>query len=228
MEECIEDFLGKVNAYESDEELYEESDVDAPYPPDYGSEEYDYPTKAKAKAACKEAVKSALEDMLNTYGEQRDNIISYAEDYFGGLGELLQGFVGEFLESYDEYASIECEGQAQEYVLGKKAVLFEQKELQKEIETSRIKGKIEALRNEVFDAPIKKLMDIKEYFAICTYDKDDECYCFNMEDACEKMSAVMQEFLGDVQTTFPEEIEEVYESFANDFCEMLKNRLAEL
>lgn len=100
--------------------------------------------------------------------------------------------------------------------------------LQKEIGQGKIKGKIEALRKEAFDVPSKKLLDMKEYFALCTYDEDDGYYCFHMEDACEKMHGVIQGFLEEAQTTFPEEVEEVYGNFANAFCDMLKNRLAEL
>lgn len=33
MEECVNDFIAKVGDYESDEELYEDLDLETPYPP---------------------------------------------------------------------------------------------------------------------------------------------------------------------------------------------------
>ncbi len=112
MTECVDDFADRISAYESEEELYEDAEIAYPEPCDYGSEEYEYPMKAKAKTACKEAVEDMIRDVQEMYREERDHITSYASEYFSGLEEKFCEFVNEFLESYDEYASLECENEA--------------------------------------------------------------------------------------------------------------------
>lgn len=67
--------------------MYDYYKIDEPELSGYGNEEYDYPTKAKAKVACKEAIKSVWDDIMNNYEVEKEN-----------------------LDSYDEYAELECEG----------------------------------------------------------------------------------------------------------------------
>lgn len=114
MDDCINDFIASISAYESDEELYECCEIEPEEP--YGNEEYVYTTKAKAKVACKEAIKFVWNDTMDSYEVEKDNIISYTKDYFEGLEEEFKDFLCEFLDSYDEYIELECEGDSKEYV----------------------------------------------------------------------------------------------------------------
>lgn len=230
MTECVDDFVSKVSAYEGEEELYEESDIRYPDPGDYDSGDYVYSTKAKAKTACKEAVEKVINDVKEDYGIERNNIVSYASEYFSGLEESFYGFMHEFSESYDEYASLECDGDAKKYILEKKSEFFSEKGMQKNVAQTDFKSAFNALANEILEIPMKKMLVVKEYFAKCTYehDEDDEEYCFDIEDVCEKIYDDVTDFLKNAEKTFPNGVLNVYTNIIAAYCDTLKDKLMEL
>lgn len=213
---------------ESEEELYEHQYIDAPCPTDYDSEVYEHPTKAKAKAACKEAVGAFISDVQESYEEEKDNIVSYAADYFSGLEEAFQEFVGEFLESYDEYASLECEGGVQEYVCRRKLELFGEGDLWEKANQVSLQEKLKEVEEKEFSISSKKIFVVKEYFDQCTYEEEDDCYCYNLDEACEKIGYSVNDFLEKAEESFPNNVLKAYTDSIVAFCEELKSRLAEL
>ncbi|MCI8582851.1 MAG: hypothetical protein HFH13_06950 [Dorea sp.] len=72
MLEYVDDFVRKIRYYESDEELYSRHEFDYPEPDEYGSYEFKYPTKSKAKIACKKAVQSLLDAVKENYEEKKN------------------------------------------------------------------------------------------------------------------------------------------------------------
>lgn len=106
MQKCVDDFLRRMKEHESDGELYESHNLECPESVEYGSDEFDYPTKAKAKIACKKAVESLIKDERENCEEEKEQIVSYAGEYYSGMADMFDEFVGVFLESYDDYMSL--------------------------------------------------------------------------------------------------------------------------
>ena len=228
MRECINDFITSISDYESDEELYDYYKIDEPELSDYGNGEYDYPTKAKAKLACKEAIKSVWDDIMNNYEVEKENIISYAKDYFAGLEDEFKDFLHEFLDSYDEYAELECEGASKKYVADKKSELFDEEELLEKMNRIDLTTQSEGLEYGLFDIPMKDVFDMKECLGMCTYESDGEDYCFDMERACSKIYTEVDAILDKAVKDFPDRFSQSYKGDIIDFTEFLKERLNRL
>lgn len=228
MMECVNDFLKKINSYESEEELYENLELSCPDACDYESSSYEYPSKAKAKVACKEQVESLVNDLMENFEDEKEHIISYTADYYKGLEDAFAEFVNEFSESYDEYMSLECVGSAAEYVSSQKSILFGKDILYEKVKEEDLKIGFAALVKERFDNQIKKCVDAKKYFSLCKYDEEDGDYCYIMDDACNAIFEDVEGLLTTEIEAFPEKVFQVYISAMDSYCDMLKNRLAEL
>lgn len=228
MLECVDDFIRKIKDYESDEELYSCHELDYPEPDEYGSYEFEHPTKAKAKIACKKAVQSLVNAVKENYEEEKEYIVSYAKDYYLGLENMFDDFIGTFLESYDDYMSLECEDAAEEYISAQKSVFFNEKTLREKMKPYNLKDKFAVLVNERFDVPIKGIYDVKQYFSLCTYDEDGESYCYLLDDACDKVYQEADAFLTAEIDTFLDEVFKTYAATIVSYCAMLKGCLEEL
>lgn len=228
MQECVDDFMKKMKAYESDEELYNSHNLDYLSSEEYGSDEFDYPTKAKAKIACKKAVESLVNDVGENYEEEKEQIVSYARDYYSGIVEMFDEFAAMFLESYDDYIFLECEEDAEEYISAQKPVFFNERTLREEMKEYDLKARFSELENKRFDVPVQKVLDGKRYFSLCTYDEDEGNYCYYMDEACDKIYQEMDAFLTTETDAFPDEVFKVYAAAIFSYCNMLKRRLKEL
>lgn len=230
MMEYVNDFIEKINSYESDEVSYKDLRILSYHPnaSDYESDSYEYSSKAKAKVACKEQVQSLVDDIMENFEDEKEQITSSAADYYGGLEEAFAKFVNEFSESYDEYMSLECEGSAAEYVSSRKPILFGKDILCEKVKENDLKLGFAALVKERFDNQIKKHVDVKKYFSLCKYDENDGVYCYIMDDACDAIFVDVKNVLMVEIRSFPEKVFEFYSSMMSSYCEMLKNRLAEL
>lgn len=230
MEDCINDFIASISAYVSEEELYEYCTIEMEALSDYDNKVYVYTTKAKAKVACKEAIKSVWNDLKDSYEVEKENIISYAKDYFEGLEEEFTNFLSEFLDSYDEYAELECEGDSKEYVASKKSELFDFNEEELLEKTDRINFETisRKIESEIFSLPLENIFDIKECLSMCSFDSDDEYYCFNMETPCSKIYTDVNAILDKAVKDFPNRIFQAYLEDIIVFTELLTDRLKEL
>lgn len=228
MLECVDDFIKKIKEYESDEELYSCHDLDCPIPDEYGSYEFEYPTKAKAKIACKKAVQSLMDEVKENYEEEKEYIVSYAKDYYLGLENMFDEFIGTFLESYDDYMSLECEDAAEKYISAQKSVFFNEETLQEEMKPYNLEDKFTALVEERFDVPAKGIFEVKQYFPLCTYDEDEGNYCYLLDDACDKVYQEVDAFLTAEIDAFPDEVFKTYAVTIVSYCAMLKGCLEEL
>lgn len=228
MQECVDDFIKKIKGYESDEELYDFHNLDCPESGEYGSGEFDYSTKAKAKIACKNVVESLVKDVKESYEEEKEQIVSYARDYYSGMADMFDEFIGEFLETYDDYISLECEDAAEEYILAQKPVFFNEKALQEEMKPYNLEDKFTALVEERFDVPAKGIFEVKQYFSLCTYDEDEGNYCYLLDDACDKVYQEVDAFLTAEIDAFLGEVFKTYAAAIVSYCAMLKGCLEEL
>ena len=228
MLECVDDFIRKIKDYESEEELYICHELDCPEPDEYGSYEFEYSTKAKAKIACKKAIQSLMDTVKEDYEEEKEHIVSYAKDYYLELENMFDDFISSFLESYDDYMSLECEDEAEEYISAQKSVFFNEKTLRKEMKQYNLENKFTALVNERFDVPMKEIFDAKQYFSLCTYDEDEESYCYVIDDACDKVYQRVDDFLTAEIDAFPDEVFKAYAVTIISYCKLLKNCLKEL
>lgn len=228
MIECVDDFISKLKEYKSDEELYEYADLAYPEPSDYGNFEFDYPTKAKAKIACKEAVQSLVKDVKEGFEEEKEQIVSCAKDYYKGLEDTFEGFINEFLESYDDYISLECEAEAEEYISAQKSVFFNEEILREEMKQFNLNVVFDALVNKRFEDKVENLFGVKQYLSLCTYEEDEGEYCYHMDDVCNKIYREIDDFLRAEIKCFPGEVFKAYAITIVLYCDMLKNCLKEL
>lgn len=228
MQECVDDFLRRMKEYESDEELYDSHNLACPESVEYGSDEFDYPTKAKAKIACKRAVESLIKDVKESYEGEKEQILSYARDYYSGMADMFDEFVGMFLESYDDYMSLECEGDAEKYISAQKPVFFNERVLREQMRQYDLKARFTELVNERFDVPAQKFFDGKQYFSLCTYDEDEGDYCYCMDEACDKIYQEMDSFLETEIDVFLDEVFKEYAAAIIAYCNMLKGCLEKL
>lgn len=169
-----------------------------------------------------------VDDIMENFEEEKERITSYAEDFYKGLVDAFAEFVNEFSESYDEYMSLECEGSAAEYVSSRKPMLFGRDILCEGVKEDDLKTGFATLVKERFDDQIKKRVDAKKYFFLCKYDEEDGDYCYTMDDACDAIFDDVEGVLTAEIKSFPEAVFQPYISVMGSYCEMLKNRLAEL
>ena len=229
MAECIDDFVQKVNKFESQEELYSYTELDYPEYMEYGSNEFEYPTKVKAKAACKTAVGFMVDAVKEKYEKQRDEIISCTRKYYLGLENKFNGFIDEFIETYDDYVAVECDDdKTREYVSSRKAELFGKESLEKEALEYNLRTKFHMLVNERFGASSTEIFNKRKYFTMCEYAEDEERYCYMMEAACNGIYEEANRSLMEEAEIFPENVFKEYIMAIVSFCEILKNKLAKL
>lgn len=230
MAECVDDFVWKANEFEGREDLYTYPELEYPEYVDYGSNEFEYPTKAKAKAACKAAVGSMVDAVKENYEQLRGEIISCTREYYSELENKFNEFIDEFIETYDDYASVECdEDMAREYVLSRKAELFGKESLEKEALEYNLEAGFHTLADERSGVSVTEIFDKRKYFKMCEYDEDEEeGYCYIMGDACDGIYEEASRFLMEEVEAFPENVFKTYMTAIVSFCEILKNKLAEL
>lgn len=60
------------------------------------------------------------------------------------------------------------------------------------------------------------------------YDKDEEGYCYDIKEACEKIYSDATGFLKNAEKTFPNGVLNVYINIITAFCGTLKDKLMEL
>lgn len=229
MAECVDDFVRKASEYESQEELYTHPELDFPEYMDYGSDECEYPTKAKAKAACKAAVGTMVDAVKEDYEQLRGEIISCTREYYSELENKFNEFIDEFIETYDDYAAVECDDdKAREYVLSRKAELFGKESLEKEALEYNLEAGFHTLADEQSGASSTEIFNKRKYFAMCEYAEDGEGYGYMMETACDRIYEEANRFLMEEAEAFPENVFKAYMMAIVSFCEILKNKLAKL
>ncbi|MCI8582852.1 MAG: hypothetical protein HFH13_06955 [Dorea sp.] len=141
---------------------------------------------------------------------------------------MFDKFIGEFLETYDDYIYLECEDAAEEYISTQKSIFFNEETLREKMKPYNLKNKFAVLVNERFDVPIKGIYDVKQYFSLCTYDEDEESYCYLLDDACDKIYQKVDNFLTAEMDTFPDEVFKTYSGTIISYCVLLKGCLDEL
>lgn len=229
MMECVDDYLEEINNYESEEELYQSLEkLSYPEQNDYGSYSYEYSSKAKVKVACKEEIRSLVDFITEAYEWEKEQIISCTVDFYSELKDSLYKFIDEFSESYDEYMSLECEGDVEEYLLSKKAENFRKDILCEKAKEYDLTAELNLLVKERFGNRIEKLIDMKKYFSLCEYDEEDGYYCYIMENACDAIYKDVYEFLTNEMDAFPKSVYKAYRETIIAYCEMLKRKLEEL
>lgn len=183
--DCINKSIEKIMKKCTDEEIFAYNDgistVDAS---DYDSGSYDYERLSKAKVACKEAIKRAVNDAQQNFEEGKETVIESCKEFLNNMDNDIQEFIQEFRESYDDYVSLDCEGEAAAYAADVKNNLTDEQKIFGMYTDINIRENFDTLIKELFDNPAAEFLNVQNYFERCKYDEDSEgCYCYEMDDA---------------------------------------------
>lgn len=215
MDECVDDFMEKVTEKYEGEEIFEPGTLPGV---ECRRGSGTYPTKAKAKLACKEAVRSMTEAAGESYRKERDAIAGRCRAFLKRIEEDISSFGGTFQESFRDYLSIDIEdGEEQKALMEAGKELVSGEKLQGFCVQTGMMEKLDALLKELFDAPLVKALDTAEYFAMCTYEEDGDGYCYEAEEAEESLQDELQGIYDDACENLAEEVERLWRAAIGDY-----------
>lgn len=214
-----------------DDELYEYDysiECDAGDYNDYG-----YETKAKAKAACKSAITSALKDTKELYADAKNELIECTRMFYRPMSDEFSDFInGEFISSIDDLVGVYCSEEAKKYVMSKKSELLKyicgNQGWLKMVETECEK-KFESLVKTTFDNTDEKSISVKELFNMCEYEDDgDGDYSFMVDDACDYMVGIFTHIIEKEVVNFPEKVAVAFMEIRGNYISNLAQWIEEL
>ncbi len=190
------------NEYENeDDELYSYDDSIECDADDYNDSGFS--TKAKAKAACKEALNSAISDVKSMYDSSKKELIAATYTYYDGFKENMLDFMKEFFESYEELIKVYCSGETERYLRSK---LSEKKKWGDTI-SKQFDDAFRETVNDHFASMDSKSLSVKDLFEMCDYDEeDDDDYSFNIEEATDSIVCTFADFIQQEEDAFPENL----------------------
>lgn len=222
---CIDDFLEKTIEKYSDEDIFEYNEISEVYASNYGSGCYDYERESKAKVSCKEAIKSAINDIRQNFEEEKNNITESCEKFLDNMEKDINKFIQIFQDSFEDYISLDCEGEAEDYVQSIKDSITDGERILKMYEDLDIIGKFHSFIEEVFDKPTEKLLDVQTYFTLCEYDSDDDLYCYIMDNAIKELNEKIDGQFTDAYEELYREIRTLYQTVLSAFASNMTGSL---
>lgn len=233
MSEFIDAFIEKANNIENDDIFdNDEMDFEELDSSDYGSGLYDYERKSEAKAECKKQIKQLIADYCESAKNEKENITCGSDEYVRLFIKLdLSEFVKQFYQSLLDYIDLYCNNKAQEYIKPK-------------IENSLVQNRLISLFSDMklideFESAIAKDIDktisdmssassINKYWESCTYDDDDDGYCFDMDAVAEDIYSEFDNVLENAKDKRYQIFTEIFCNGVIKFCKGLKAKTAEL
>lgn len=184
LHDYLSEFLEETADRYGEEEIFSDyEELPEPNVSDYGSGGYDYVRLSQAKVACKEAMTRAVNDMRESYAAGRDWAAEQGRQFLARMGKDIQKFSEEYQESFDDYVSLYCEGEAKAYAMESREELTGIGKVAKWYPAEKIKGQFAAILREEFEEKAQSLWAVKAYFSKCDYDGQEERYCYEMDDA---------------------------------------------
>ncbi len=230
MIECVDDFIDKLDENYTDVEfdtLYD-GEVETLSACDYGDGEYVYPTKAKAKVACKNAVVSAVNDILADYKRSVRNVIAESGDEFrDGIRNDFIKFCRVFNDSFDEYMGLYCSGKSKEYVaLMRRKASLGRDNVENSLSAMDLDERFKSTVRELLDNGSASCFDVTELFGMCDYDDDNDSYCYNIDEAIDSINDTFDSYLDDTREQFQEKVRSIYLDTIKEYCSGLKKALS--
>lgn len=227
--ELLSEFAGK--EYENeDDELYEYDysiECDAGDYNDYG-----YETKAKAKAACKSAITSALKETKELYADAKSELVEYTRVYYRPMSDEFSDFInGEFLSSIDDLVDVYCSEETKKYVMLKKSELLRfinGNQGWLKMEETECEKQFECLVKTAFDNTDEKSINVKELFNMCEYEEDDGEYGFLVENACDYMVGIFTHIIEREVVNFPERVAAAFMEIRGNYISKVAQWIEEL
>lgn len=189
---CIRDFVEKAEERYGEEEILGELDDMAElYTADYGSNSYDFERLSQAKVACKEAVKKAVSDARQNLEKGKSAAVELCTQFVERMGRDIQKFLREYKDSFDEYVSLDCEGEAESFAGSQKDAITNGRKIYAGLD---VKQGLASLIEELFGGASAEILDVKKYFEDCKYDEDDEYYCYDADEAVESLDEDVRDY----------------------------------
>lgn len=227
--EIFEQLLSECEEKYIDEEIFSSYDamelVDAS---DYGDGGYDYERQSKAKAACKEAVNHAVDDLYRNFKKEQDAAMEKCHEFLDDMDNHMQKFMQEFQGSYDDYVSLDCEDETKAYAVDRKSEITDEQKIAGIYADLNVRESFVSLIKELFDDPASEVLSVQKYFAMCTFDEEDGCYCYDMEDAVCSLNADIEEVYEEAQEKLEERMMDLYRKVFGETASAVLERLTGL
>lgn len=229
MDECFMDFLGKAQDRDVERELPEYAELTEKAASDYGSGNYGYPAKSKAKLACREALRSAVSHAGADYRKEKDAMVEGCRRFLSGAEGEIFDFIRQLQESIRDYVSLDFEEEEkQEAVLEACSDILEGNELTQLYAGLDMMGSFDILIKEIFDSREKNILDADRYLGLCSYEEDDGKFCFEMENAVEELNDKLEDFYSEACENMKEGVADLYHAVTTDFCRIAGEYFLEL
>lgn len=219
VKECFSDYREEMLEIGISEDFYEYFSIDTFDESDTESGDYCHETKAKAKLACKEAIEDMVKEAKDNILSAVENYLSHTSDYFDELSESYQTFIGDLSDTYDSSAEMDCDEDAQEYVMSKKKEFFTG-----ENGVVKFAGIPKDEVSKTIMKDLNKKLAVRPLLQDCDYDDDGEDYCYDCSSAVESINDVIEEFVSDMEDSLPQQIYTIYRAVFIQRLAMLEEK----
>ena len=169
---------------------------------DYGSDDYMYESKARARLACKAAINEMLLTVKTELITGAKSYLICSEEFCSALRSSFDEFVSDLSNAYDSYA-VECSESLEAYIMSRKKEMFSvinPKKGGSTVSGSEIEKSI--------SAAIDKILSARQLARKCDYDNDDDGdYCFCLDGACDDINQEVAGFVSGLENELPARIE---------------------
>lgn len=223
---CIRDFVEKAEERYGEEEILEDLDcIEELDIADYRSNSYDYERLSQAKVACKEALRKAISDARQNLEEGKAAAAQLCGQFLDRMDSDIRKFLKEYSDSFDDYVSLECEGEAEGFAWRQKSAVTDGWEIYADL---GIRQELASLMDKLLDRTFVDALDVKRYFEECRYDDDCESFCYDADEAIESLDEAVRELYQTACIKLEKGMEELYLSSLYDFASELAGNLVGL